>query len=90
MSSIPTMKNFLDFAEMKPANEEYTYADPNICACHQFAAHVGMKELYMQGRAATEYTGVAVVDYPFYPMEAIAMLEPHTFGALATRIKQLG
>lgn len=85
MSDMPSMKDFLDFAETKPPEEHYVYGDPSICACNQFATHLGMRERYMRRMKITKDTEA----FPFYPMETMAMLEPHTWGALVTRIKQL-
>lgn len=87
MSDMPSMKDFLDFAETKPPEEPYVYGDPSICACHQFAEHLGMEARYME-RSAGNLKDPD--NFPFYPMETIAMLEPHTWGSLVTRIKQLG
>lgn len=73
-------EQFVSFCENKPAGETYNYCDANICACAQFAEHMGIKEQYS---ASVSYGS------KFYRMEVLALMQPHNFGALADRARSL-
>ncbi len=68
----PLIHQFLDFAASKPADEEYDWSDIDNCALVQFEKHIGVD------------FGLSATGGRF---EHIACDEPHTFGALATRLR---
>ena len=68
------VEQFEDFARSKPAEEEYPYWDPNKCACAMFYASLGQTYATFMPTKGLE-------------LEPLARREPHTYGALADRIR---
>lgn len=77
---------FGEFAKSKPADETYEYMKPGECACAQFAIHMGMEAQYIGLTDPTQMFNVPE-GYIFTEAELYAASKPHTFGALAERIK---
>lgn len=68
-----SLEAFADWCEKKPADEEYYYPDPTICACGQYAKYLGMNPSEVIG---------------FSDLNLYAALSPWTFGALAQRLRE--
>lgn len=85
------MEEFEKFARSKPADEAYNYSDAVNCPCAQFAKAFGMEDDYF-AISETDKLKRMLEDpdatYPFTELEIYAATKPHTFGALAERIKE--
>lgn len=80
------MDQFEQFCRTKPADEKYDYMKGTQCACAQFAASIGMAEQYYG--TSDEKKIISPDDgYPFVEAEIYAATKPHTFGALADRLR---
>ena len=80
------MDQFEAFARKQPADEEYNYMSGTECACAKFAISIGMEDQYYG--LGDEKKIIAPEDnYPFVEAELYAATKPHTWGALADRIK---
>ncbi len=82
------MGQFEQFARSKPADEAYVYQSPTECPCAQFAKSVGMEQEYYGTSGKEKFIINPDEGYPFVEAEIYAATKPHTFGALADRIKE--
>ena len=80
------MQQFEEFARSKPADEKYEYQNPKECAVAQFAKSLGMDDQYY-GLFDEKKIINPEPDYIFVEAEIYSATQPHTFGALAVRIK---
>lgn len=69
-----SIEAFADFCERKSAEEPYYFWSITECACAQYARHLGGK---LQGRRKAFW----------FVINDVAAVEPHTFGALAARLR---
>lgn len=69
-----TLEAFADWCEKQPADQRYRYLSLRNCACAQFAQHNKVGD-WMD----TSEFWMSADDY--------AVKEPHTFGALALRLR---
>ena len=69
-----SIEAFAEFCERKPADEQYNYWSMTECACAQYARHLGGQ---LQGKRKAFWFKINVIATP----------EPHTFGALAARLR---
>ncbi len=76
MTTHPNMKSFLLFCESKNPEEEYNYFNQRICAMAQF--------LGPENYQTSQFTPINRLG----TCEALASQKPHTFGALATRLRK--
>jgi hypothetical protein len=81
------MDQFEQFCRSKPTDETYEYQQPTVCACAQFAEFIGMGDKYL-GLTDEKKLICPDPDYIFVEAEVYAATLPHTFGALADRIKE--
>lgn len=75
----PTKMKLLAFCEEKHPEEAYNYYSPQVCALGQFFHSMG-----------ESYSDRAIdgSESSWTPeLEGLARMEPHTFGALAKRIR---
>lgn len=81
------MEELEKFARSKPADEKYEYKNPKTCAVAEFAKSVGMESQYY---GLNDEKKIINPDegYIFTEAEIYAASKPHTFGALADRIRQ--
>lgn len=80
---------FENFCRSKPADEEYTYMDAVNCPCAMFATSLGMDQEYL-GHSEPKVLRKMIEDgttYEFVELEIYAATTPHTYGALADRIR---
>lgn len=70
------MKGFLEFSEKQPVDKPYIYSNPHVCA---MAMWIGEEE-YCDMELTEASTELNNCEY-------LAGQEPHTFGALAERIR---
>jgi hypothetical protein len=75
---VPSLEGFYYFAAMKPYGATYVYKDCHVCACQQYAAEIGDLE---------SWHGRMICFSQWTLLDRIAAVEPHTFGALAERLK---
>jgi len=81
------LDSFAEFCRTKDYNEEYNYQDPKNCPIAQYAVHMGMADQYY-GLFDEKKIVNPDEHYPFVEAEIYAATKPHTFGALADRIKE--
>ena len=85
------MLNLLDqfeaFCRTKPSDEAYDYQDGKACPVAQFAVSVNMADQYY-GLSDEKKIISPDDNYPFVEAEIYAATKPHTFGALAERLKE--
>lgn len=79
-----TIEAFADFCAKKPANEKYDYGWPRACACGQFFASLGIEAGYAGLGQWASYGNPISASLAF---DNAAKTKPHTFGALATRLR---
>ena len=82
------MHKFEEFCQSKPIDEAYVYMDGTMCAVAQFAKSVGMEQEYYGTSGEEKFIINPEKGYPFVEAEIYAATKPHTFGALAERIKE--
>ena len=71
-----TIEAFADWCEKQPAEKEYKYTAPRVCACGQYASWLGWKGSWLTSE--TQFWAAA---------DDFAIEPPHTFGALAARLR---
>ena len=82
------MQQFEGFCRSKPADEKYEYMNGKDCPTAQFAQSIGRGTEYYGSDLATAKKIINPdADYPFVECEIYAATKPHTYGALADRIK---
>ncbi len=84
------MEEFEKFCVSKPVDETYNYSDAAECPCAQFAKSVGMEDEYFAISDSDRLQRMLAEEgstYPFTELEIYAASKPHTYGALAERIK---
>ena len=77
-----TLEAFADWCEKQPAEKRYAYHNSRSCACGQYNAFLGMRS----------YAWIDVYwgDDSFWRRaNDLAFVEPHTFGALAARLRSV-
>jgi hypothetical protein len=78
MMAGPTLEAFAEFCESKPADEGYSYLWTHACACGQFADSLNVSWLMPW-----------LHNNPFWnKADNISSKFPHTFGALAWRLRE--
>ena len=82
------MEEFEKFVQSKPADEKYNYRNPTDCPCALFAKSVGMEQEYYGTSGKAAFIINPGEDYPFVEAEIYAATKPHTYGALAERLKE--
>lgn len=73
-----TPEAFAEWCEKQPANATYEYANYDCCACGQYARTLGIEDWL-----GTESHFWLDANYAAYH-------SPHTFGALAARLREQG
>ena len=80
------MKLFEDFARSTPTDETYNYRNAQECAVALFAISAGMADQYY-GLSDEKKIINPDEGYIFTEAEIYAASKPHTYGALADRIR---
>jgi hypothetical protein len=75
----PSIRTMLAWLEGRPADDFYCYSSETHCACAQFADAIGDAHGWLNRNLQT--------GSPWQYLNNIASLEPHTFGALAERLR---
>jgi hypothetical protein len=79
------IEQFADFVASKPADEEYTYSDNYGCAFCQFLDWSGIKH---DGVGGDYWSGGDGAEHPMdFRLHRSLSSRPHTFGALAERLR---
>lgn len=73
-----SLEAFADWCERKPADEEYDWFDCNVCAASQYAKELGI----------SNFADLAIPGTFLFRASELAFPEPHTFGALAERLRE--
>lgn len=77
MKNVLTKEAFAEWCEKHPADEFYDYWHSGNCACGQYAKHIGLFGHWL-GNSHTPFWMVS---------NDKAAVFPHTFGALASRLR---
>lgn len=75
-----SIEAFAEWCERKPADEEYEWVNVRTCAIKQYAKFLG-------GNVHENYMAVACMPVGRFDGEYMALMRPHTFGALAARLR---
>jgi hypothetical protein len=69
----PSLDDFIVWLKTKPRRETYAWFSADICPCGQYGEYIGVK-------------WVGQVDSPLWAtLNSLALVRPHTFGALLRR-----
>lgn len=77
MKNVLSMEAMAEWAEKKDPDEYYIWDSHGKCACGQYAAEMGLNESW----------AAALHSQFWIEANSIAFERPHTFGALAIRLR---
>lgn len=78
-----SLEAFADWAEKRLPEAEYSYFHIPSCACSQYADYLGLSEVWW---AANDFIDHSRGDF-WSTADGFAFALPHTFGALAARLR---
>jgi hypothetical protein len=80
------LEQFREFCKTKHPAQTYNYQDGDACAVAQFAKTIALGSEYCTSIPPEKLLDPSY-EYPFVEAEIYAATKPHTFGALADRIR---
>lgn len=78
MKNMLTLESFADWCEKQPEEKLYEWGSKRHCAIAQYASALGNRDLYEKISNLPVHAGSC---------ETLAFDPPHTFGALAKRLR---